>query len=73
MKFHNFKIVYKRYAGLYFALCIDITNNELMHLEVYMKILQLIHLLVETLDQYFANVCELDIVFNFNKVYGIID
>jgi hypothetical protein len=73
MKFHNFKIVYKRYAGLYFALCIDLTNNELMHLEVYMKILQLIHLLVETLDQYFANVCELDIVFNFNKVYGIID
>ena len=30
-------------------------------------------MLVETLDQYFGNVCELDIVFNFNKVYGIID
>jgi hypothetical protein len=30
-------------------------------------------LLVETLDQYFGNVCELDIVFNFNKVYGILD
>lgn len=28
---------------------------------------------METLDQYFGNVCELDIVFNFNKVYGIID
>lgn len=35
--------------------------------------MKLIHLLVETLDQYFGNVCELDIVFNFNKVYGIID
>ena len=34
---------------------------------------QLIHLLVETLDQYFGNVCELDIVFNFHKVYGILD
>jgi AP-2 complex subunit sigma-1 len=33
----------------------------------------LIHLLVETLDQYFGNVCELDIVFNFHKVYGMID
>ena len=28
---------------------------------------------VETLDQYFGNVCELDIVFNFHKVYGILD
>lgn len=33
----------------------------------------MIHLFVETLDQYFGNVCELDIVFNFNKVYGILD
>ena len=28
---------------------------------------------METLDSYFGNVCELDIVFNFNKVYGILD
>ena len=35
--------------------------------------MKLIQLLVETLDDYFQNVCELDIVFNFNKVYGIID
>lgn len=28
---------------------------------------------MENLDQYFGNVCELDIVFNFNKVYGILD
>lgn len=34
MQFHNFKIVYKRYAGLYFALCIDLADNELLHLEV---------------------------------------
>ena len=25
------------------------------------------------LDQYFSNVCELDIVFHFNKVYSILD
>jgi hypothetical protein len=25
------------------------------------------------MDQYFGNVCELDIVFNFYKVYGILD
>lgn len=35
--------------------------------------IQLIHLFVENLDQYFGNVCELDIVFNFHKVYGILD
>lgn len=28
---------------------------------------------VENLDNYFGNVCELDIVFNFHKVYGILD
>ena len=32
MQFHNFKIIYKRYAGLYFALCIDLNDNELLHL-----------------------------------------
>lgn len=32
-----------------------------------------IHLFVELLDQYFSNVCELDIVFHFNKVYAILD
>jgi len=66
LEFRNFKIIYKRYAGLYFALCVDINDNELTHLE-------LIHLFVETMDQYFGNVCELDIVFNFHKVYGILD
>jgi AP-2 complex subunit sigma-1 len=32
-----------------------------------------IHLFVELLDSYFSNVCELDIVFNFNRVYTILD
>lgn len=32
-----------------------------------------IHLLVEVLDAFFGNVCELDIVFNFHKAYMILD
>ena len=32
-----------------------------------------IHLFVEMMDQYFSNVCELDIVFHFNKVYTLLD
>jgi AP-2 complex subunit sigma-1 len=35
--------------------------------------METIHLFVELLDQYFSNVCELDIVFHFNKVYGLLD
>ena len=39
----------------------DVTDNELVYFES-------IHLFVELLDQFFGNVCELDLVFNFNKV-----
>ena len=35
--------------------------------------LEFIHLFVEVLDQYFGSVCELDLVFNFYKVYQILD
>ena len=55
------KIIYRRYAGLFFAMCVDVTDNELAYLES-------IHLFVEILDHYFNNVCELDLVFNFHKV-----
>ena len=55
------KIIYKRYASLYFVACIDKDDNELITLEQ-------IHLFVEILDRYFGNVCELDIIFNFHKV-----
>lgn len=58
--------MYRRYASLYFTLCIDEADNEL-------SILEFIHLFVEVLDQYFGNVCELDLVFNFYKVYQILD
>jgi AP-2 complex subunit sigma-1 len=53
--------VYRRYAGLFFSLGIDVSDNELGALEA-------IHLFVEILDHYFSNVCELDLVFNFHKV-----
>jgi len=66
LEFRNYKIIYKRYAGLYFILGVDIDDNELVHLEF-------IHLIVELLDQYFGNVCELDLVFNFHKVHLLID
>ena len=66
IEFLNYKIVYKRFAGLFFLFCIDYSDNELSHLE-------LIQLVVEVLDQYFGNVCELDLIFNFHKVYAVLD
>ena len=55
------KIVYRRYAGLFFCACVDANDNELAYLEA-------IHFFVEVLDAFFGNVCELDLVFNFYKV-----
>ena len=66
IEFNNYKVIYKRYAGLFFTIAVDSTDHELSYLET-------IHLFVELLDSYFSSVCELDIVFNFNKVYGILD
>lgn len=60
------KIVYKRYASLYFCCAIEKDDNELITLE-------LIHRYVEILDKYFGSVCELDIIFNFEKAYFILD
>ena len=47
-------------------MCMDVDDNELIALET-------LHHFVVTLDQYFGNVCELDIIFNFHRVYFIVD
>lgn len=62
----DLKIVYKRYASLYFCCGIEPEDNELLTLEI-------IHRYVELLDKYFGSVCELDIIFNFEKAYFILD
>jgi hypothetical protein len=50
-----------RYASLFFVAGVENDANELMVLEI-------LHRYVEVLDRYFGNVCELDLIFNFNKV-----
>ena len=40
LQYKTFKLVYRRYAGLYFVFCVDVTDNELLYLET-------IHLFVE--------------------------
>jgi hypothetical protein len=61
----DFKVVYRRYASLFFIAGIDVDDNELIALEM-------IHRYVEILDKWFMNVCELDIIFNFQQAYTIL-
>ncbi|KAJ8770723.1 hypothetical protein K2173_021370 [Erythroxylum novogranatense] len=60
------RLAYKHCATLYFVFVFDSSENEL-------AMLDLIQVFVETLDKCFRNVCELDIVFNHNKLHTILD
>lgn len=62
----NTKIIYRHYATLYFVFVVDSSESEL-------GILDLIQVLVESLDKCFENVCELDIVFKCDQVHYILD
>ncbi|GMR56717.1 hypothetical protein PMAYCL1PPCAC_26912 [Pristionchus mayeri] len=66
LEYKDLRIVYKRYASLYFCCAIEEGDNELICIET-------IHRYVELLDKYFGSVCELDIIFNFEKAYFILD
>lgn len=66
LEYKDHKIVYRRYASLFFIAGIDVDDNELLTLEI-------IHRYVEQMDKAYGNVCELDIIFNFQKAYHILD
>lgn len=66
LEYKDVKVVYRRYASLFFVTGIDSTDNELITLEI-------VHRYVEQMDKYYGNVCELDIIFNFQKAYFILD
>jgi len=66
LEYKDTKVVYRRYASLFFVCGIGAMDNELVTLEI-------IHRYVEVLDRYFGNVCELDLIFNFQKAYAILD
>uniref|UniRef100_A0A915JIV9 AP complex mu/sigma subunit domain-containing protein n=1 Tax=Romanomermis culicivorax TaxID=13658 RepID=A0A915JIV9_ROMCU len=61
----DYKLIYRHYATLYFVFCVDSSESEL-------GILDLIQVLVETLDRCFENVCELDLIFHVDKVHFIL-
>jgi hypothetical protein len=55
------KYVYRHYATLFFIFAVDESESEL-------GILDLVQVFVETLDRCFESVCELDLIFNSDKV-----
>jgi AP-4 complex subunit sigma-1 len=62
----SYKLVYRRYASLFFIVGVDGEENEL-------SVLEFIHCVVETFDKYFENVCELDVMFNVEKAHFILE
>ncbi|VEL21512.1 unnamed protein product [Protopolystoma xenopodis] len=66
IEWKDLKLVYRRYASLYFCCAIDSIDNELITLEV-------IHRYVELLDKYFGSVsilCSSFILF-FHARFGL--
>lgn len=62
------KIVYRSYANLYFCLVLpshDSTESDL-------ALLDFIQVIVEVLDKCFEAVCELDLVFEYDKVHWVL-
>ncbi|EEQ43619.1 hypothetical protein MG5_05858 [Candida albicans P57072] len=66
LEYKDLKIIYRRYASLFFVIGVSSDDNELIGLEI-------IHRFVEQMDKIYGNVCELDIIFGFDKAYHILD
>lgn len=62
----NSKLVYRHFATLYFIIVVDDAESEL-------GILDLLQVFVQVLDSCFENVCELDLIYHFDKVNYILD
>lgn len=60
------RLIYRQYATLFFVAAVDETESPL-------GILDLLQVLVETLDKCFENVCELDLIFHMDKVHYVVD
>merc|ERR1712125_25339 len=60
------KIIYRHFATLYFIFVADTAESEL-------GVLDLIQVFVQVLDACFENVCELDLIYHFDRVNYILD
>lgn len=58
-------MTYRHYATLYFIVISTSTESPL-------ALLDLIHVFVESLDYLFEDVCELDLIFNFETLHAVL-
>ncbi|KAK5174947.1 Sigma-adaptin 3A [Saxophila tyrrhenica] len=58
-------VTYRHYATLYFIMISTSTESPL-------ALLDLIQVFVEALDRLFENVCELDLIFNFETLHAVL-
>lgn len=65
-EFEGRKVVYRRYASVLISIYSDVEDNTYSYLE-------LIQLIVETLDEFYGNVRELDVICNFNTLHNILN
>lgn len=83
IEFRSYKCVYRRYASLFFIMGVDsdqvgifpvvMLSSHMSSFKNELAMLEFIHCLVETLDKYFENVCELDIMFNIDRAHFLLD
>ncbi|RHZ45263.1 hypothetical protein Glove_682g38 [Diversispora epigaea] len=64
--YNQYKLAYRRYASLFFIIGFDDKEN-------HFSILELVQAFVEILNTYFENVCELDIMYNIEKIHIILE
>ena len=62
----NSKLIYRHFASLYFIVVADDCESEL-------GILDLLQVFVHVLDSCFENICELDIVYHYDRVNYVLD
>lgn len=60
------KVIYRHYATLFFVFVVDEAESELGTLD-------LIQVFVESLDKCFENVCELDLIFNYETTHAVLN
>lgn len=66
IEYLKYKLVYRRYASLFFIVGIDQNENEL-------AVLEFIHALVETFDKYFENVVRNSILYFFSILWFLLE
>jgi AP-4 complex subunit sigma-1 len=73
LEYRGFKVVYRRYASLFFIVGTKPDKGETENTENELGMLEFIHTLVETMDKWAGSICELDIMYQLEEVHFLVD